>query len=323
MNQRRIRICPDPKSSNPQSVLESFLAFRQAQGLRKATLDLDVAILSPFIRDNPDLFDRPRQAALEYLAASKTEWTRQTRLKVLRVFFNFLLGEEILVQDPLRGIRGTMPPKVCDLPSLEEVKDFLERLDTRKFAQKRLKAMLLLALDSGLRRGELCSLLLRDLDLVGLSVTVRGNFSKNKRSREVPISAATAREIRSFLACCPPEWRCDVVFPTETGKPLKPGELGQQIRRLSSKFGIPLHAHALRHLCATEFLRATGNLALTARLLGHSNIRVTSDFYEHLTYEDLRKGHTSASITGLVCPQEKRVRSIAGKPPKKALKRPS
>ena len=227
------------------------MAFRQAQGLRKATLDLDGAILSPFIRDNPDLFDRPRQAALKYLAASKTEWTRQTRLKVLKVFFGYLLDEEILTQDPLRGIRGTVPPKVCDLPSLEEVKDFLEKLDTRKFAQKRLKTMLLLSLDSGLRRGELCTLLLRDLDLVGLSLTIRASASKNKRSREVPISSATAR------------------------------------------------------------------------LLGHSNIRVTIDFYEHLTFEDLRKRHTSASITGLVCPQEKRVRSIAGKPPKKAPSRPS
>ncbi len=290
MSVRITRIHPALKPFSPQGALEAFMAFRQAQGLRKATLDLDGAILSPFIRDNPDLFDRPRLAALEYLAASKTEWTRQTRLKVLRVFFGYLLDEEILTQDPLRGIRGTVPPKVCDLPSLAEVKTFLEKLDTRKFAQKRLKAMLMLALDSGLRRGELCTLLLRDLDLVGLSLTIRASASKNKRSREVPISSATAREIRSFLACCPPEWRVDVVFPTETGKPLKPGELGQQIRRLSKHFGIPLHAHALRHLCATEFLRATGNLALTARL-GPFQYPGTSDSTTP-DVRDLRKGHT-------------------------------
>lgn len=314
MSARITRIHPALKPFSPQGALEAFMAFRQAQGLRKATLDLDVAILSPFLRDNPDLLERPRQAVLEYLASSKTEWTRQTRLKVLRVFFNYLLDEEILTQDPLRGIRGTVPPKICDLPSLEEVKDFLERLDTRKFAQKRLKAMLLLALDSGLRRGELCSLLLRDLDLTGLSVTVRGNVSKNKKNREVPFSSTTAREIRSFLACCPPEWRMDVVFPTETGKPLKPGELGQQIRRLSAKFGIPLHAHALRHLCATEFLRATGNLALTARLLGHSNIRVTSDFYEHLSFEDLRHSHGQASVVESFFFTKNRLRRISQKP---------
>jgi integrase/recombinase XerD len=308
MSVRITRIHPVLKPFNPQGALETFLAFRQALGLRKATLDLDVAILSPFIRENPDLLERPRLAALEYLASSKTEWTRQTRLKVLRVFFGYLLDEEILTQDPLRGIKGTTPPKISDLPSLEDVKAFLDRLDTRQFAQKRLKSMLMLALDSGLRRGELCSLLLRDLDLALLSVTIRASVSKNKKSREVPFSPATGREIRSFLSCRPPEWRTENVFPSETGQPLRPAGLGLHLHRLSLQFGIPLHAHALRHLCATEFLRSTGNLALTARLLGHSNIRVTSDFYEHLSYEDLRDAHHEASVIERLSSKEKRLR---------------
>lgn len=313
MSARITRIHADLKPFSPQGALEAFLSFRQAQGLRKATLDLDVAILSPFIRDNPELFDQPRQAALEYLAVSKTEWTRQTRLKVLKVFFGYLLVEEILTHDPLRGIRGTTPPKISDLPSLEDVKAFLDQLDTRQFAQKRLKSMLMLSLDSGLRRGELCSLLLRDLDLSHLFVTIRASVSKNKKSREVPFSPATGREIRSFLSCRPSEWRTENVFPSETGEPLRPAGLGLQLHRLSLQFGIPLHAHALRHLCATEFLRSTGNIALTARLLGHSNIRVTSDFYEHLSFDDLRHSHAQASVVESLFFAKKRQRSITKK----------
>jgi len=138
----------------------------------------------------------------------------------------------------------------------------------------------------------------------------RAAVSKNKKGREVPFSPATAREIRSFLACRPAEWRTEAVFPSESGEPLKPGELGLQIRRLSARFGIPLHAHALRHLCATEFLRATGNLALTARLLGHSNIRVTSDFYEHLTTEDLKAAHAQVGVMDALMPSGTRTRTL-------------
>ncbi len=310
MSGKLARIHADLKPFSPQGALESFLSFRQAQGLRKATLALDEAILRPFTRDNPDLLSQPRQAALEYLASSNTEWTRQTRLKVLKVFFRFLQEEGVIEGEPMRGLKGSTPPKIAGLPSLDDVKAFLEKLDTRRFAQKRLKAMLMLSLDSGLRRGELCTLRLQDLDLIRLSVTIRAAVSKNKKGREVPFSPATAREIRSFLACRPSEWRTEAVFPSESGEPLKPGELGLQIRRLSKSFGIPLHAHALRHLCATEFLRSTGNLALTARLLGHSNIRVTSDFYEHLTTEDLKAAHAQVGVMDALMPSGTRTRTL-------------
>ena len=52
----------------------------------------------------------------------------------------------------------------------------------------------------------------------------------------------------------------------------------------------------LRHLCATEFLRSTGNIALTAALLGHASISTTAKFYEHLDIHDLQAAHGEASV---------------------------
>ena len=86
------------------------------------------------------------------------------------------------------------------------------------------------------------------------------------------------------------------MFPTETGRQLNPSVFGYQIRRVSDRIGERMKIHGLRHLCATEFLRNTGNIALTASLLGHASISTTAKFYEHLDVHDLQEAHGKASV---------------------------
>lgn len=47
--------------------------------------------------------------------------------------------------------------------------------------------------------------------------------------------------------------------------------------------------HDTRHTAATRLVRATGNLKLAQRLLGHSTLAMTSR-YAHVTNDDLRNG---------------------------------
>ena len=97
------------------------------------------------------------------------------------------------------------------------------------------------------------------------------------------------------------------MFPTETGGKLSPDNFGYQIRRVSDRIGDRMKIHGLRHLCATEFLRSTGNIALTAALLGHASISTTAKFYEHLDVHDLQEAHGRASvISGVLEPTRKR-----------------
>ena len=97
------------------------------------------------------------------------------------------------------------------------------------------------------------------------------------------------------------------MFPTETGGKLSPENFGCQIRRVSDRMGERMKIHGLRHLCATEFLRSTGNIALTAALLGHASISTTAKFYEHLDVHDLQEAHGQASVvSGVLEPTRKR-----------------
>ena len=281
-----------------EEALDSFVRFRRASGVRQATDAQYRFILSKFFRDYPDAMESPRECALAYLGESNTDWTRQTRLKVLKVFFGFLMDEGHIHEDPLRGVRAPIPPKKTDVPGMDEVKTVLETLDRDCFAQDRLRVMILLCLETGLRRGEVCALRVEDVDMDTHTLSVRPENTKTKRGRIVPLSPGLIRELRRFLQTRPQEWKTPYVFPSEKGEPLKPGNLTLQVRRLAQRTGVPIHPHALRHLCCTAFLRATGNIALTARLLGHSNIRTTSAFYEHLEDADLREAAGRASILG-------------------------
>lgn len=292
-----------------QSALALFLSMKKAEGLAPATVANYQNTIGPMLREYPEFLKEPRRAVLEYIAASGTDWTRATRIKILRTFSAFLVDEGLLPESPMKGIKNAAPPKRADIPTVEGVRAFIDTLDTGRYSELRLRTMLLLALDTGLRRGELCALRVSDLDESALLLNVRPETTKTRRGRVVPVSPQVLREIKRFIALRPSEWKTDLMFPTETGRRLTPAALGQQVRRLSDKAGARLKVHGLRHLCATEFLRESGNIALVARLLGHSSISITSRFYEHLDVDDLQAAHGKAAVVAGVL-ENRRVRKV-------------
>jgi integrase len=53
--------------------------------------------------------------------------------------------------------------------------------------------------------------------------------------------------------------------------------------------GLPhLKPHGARHSYGTNLLRATGDIHYVAQQLGHSSVKVTEDYYLHLTASDRR-----------------------------------
>ena len=202
-----------------------------------------------------------------------------------------------------------MPHTKIDCPEMNTVQAFIKALRPHIFGERRLKCIIMLILDTGLRRGEVCGLKVDDLDLNNMLLTVRAETSKSRRERIVPISPQVAKEVHRFIVSCADNWKSDWIFPTWTGDYLDPLNLDKSVERISKHTGISLKLHGLRHLCATQFLRDTGNIALTAQLLGHTNISVTSRFYEHLNITDLQQAHAVASPIRSIL-SNKRIRKI-------------
>ncbi len=158
-----------------------------------------------------------------------------------------------------------------------------------------LTPIVLLALNTGLRRGELLKLTWRDVDLVAARLTIRGESAKSGRTRYVPLNAEALQVFK--------EWQNDatgdLVFPDPN--------TGEQMDSLKTAWGAIIKAaakstatiadfrfHDLRHTFASKLIQRGVDLATVRELLGHSDFALT------LRYAHLAPENTAAAVAKLV-----------------------
>lgn len=129
----------------------------------------------------------------------------------------------------------------------------------------------------GLRLGELF-FLPADVDGVGMRLTVRGR--KADDTLVIPLRKEHARVLAAMASTRKPD-EAVIGFAYE--------QLAGRLRRAARRAGLQggRHIHGSRHHAGTTILRATGNLKLAQRLLGHATIQSTAR-YAHALESDLR-----------------------------------
>jgi len=186
---------------------------------------------------------------------------------------------------------------------VSQLRSFLQAADCDGYAP-----IWLLAISTGMRRGELLGLRWDDVDLAKGRIHVRRALAeigselriqepKTKSSRRVvPLSGhalAALKEHRSQqlqrrLRLGPlwngnsPEYG-DLVFTTADGKPIAPRNLIRRFKELSTVAKLPALAfHGLRHAHATQLLRDGISAKVVSERLGHASIALTLDTYSHV-----------------------------------------
>ena len=150
--------------------------------------------------------------------------------------------------------------------------------------------LILFAINTGMRRGEILSLTWAGVDLTRRTVTVFK--SKNGERRTIPANQAVMdlllekRRLKELTKRPVP----DVVFASETGTPID----GSNLRRgfliaLKAARITDLHFHDLRHTFATRLVQAGVDLYKVQRLLGHKSPSKTQRYAHHYP-ESLRDG---------------------------------
>lgn len=179
----------------------------------------------------------------------------------------------------------------CEIPvprtfTVEELRTIL-RAEPKNARERRVIRFAWLLLDTGLRAQEALQLQRQDVNLEKMSIVVMG---KGRKGREVAISHEWKRRFWKDLSRCGSE---EYLFSTSHGTAWSYRNSVRDFVELCARLGISgpkLGWHTFRHTFATTYIRKGGDLRHLQRLLGHSNITMTSR-YVTLNTEDLTRGH--------------------------------
>ncbi len=171
------------------------------------------------------------------------------------------------------------PNRLPVILSREEIKKVIDLTTNFKH-----RLLLALAYAAGLRVSEVVCLKVQDIDLPGLTLTVRGG--KGKKDRMSVISESIASDLQKIMAGRKGN---DYLFESERGGRLTEASAQkvfyQALRRADIKK--PATFHSLRHSFATHLLENGVDVRYVQELLGHANIR-TTQIYTHVTNPSLK-----------------------------------
>jgi site-specific recombinase XerD len=261
-----------------RDTLRLLLAFaRDRTGKQPAALDwddLDAATISAFLDHlETSRGNRPRTRNLRLTAIrSLIRWASLRHPEHAAVF------QQVLAIPPKRADKRTIT-----FLDPAEAQALVGAPDLARWEGRRDRAIIVLALQAGLRVSELTGLDCGDITLgTGGHVRCEG---KGRKQRAVPLTSQAQAVMRTWIAerGGAPE---DPLFPTRTGRRLSRDAIERRLRvhaattarTCPSLKAKSLHPHVLRHSCAMALLRAGVETTVIALWLGHADIRSTQAY---------------------------------------------
>ena len=226
-------------------------------------------------------------------------------LVVLRRFYAAMvaMGHLEPSANPLVGFPSikAVPRKLPVALAPEQVSRLLAGPQANTVIGLRDRALLALLYGSGIRASECASLRSGQIDLIQLTLRVRG---KGGHERVIPLNPQLAEVLIAYAQARGPALPAAPFFRSRFGRPLSRGAVYERVRTWGqrSRVGIPLSPHRLRHTFATHLVRAGVGLVTIRDLLGHRQITSTQ-IYLHVTAEDLRAAavrHPIGTLLGTV-----------------------
>ena len=170
------------------------------------------------------------------------------------------------------------------------------------------EALIVVALRTGMRQGELAALRWEDVDLSEkATITVRRSAdtrtktristTKTGEERKVGIGPRTAEALKAHRArqleerMAARSWEDPgLVFPNARGKVRRRDSVMRSLRSLLKEAGLPaqIRFHDLRHTAATLAIRQRMPIHVVSKMLGHSDPAMTLRRYAHVL-DDMRE----------------------------------
>jgi len=178
--------------------------------------------------------------------------------------------------NPLRAVMKFKEPPGRDRYLAEDEEERLMNC-----CSEHTKQIVVMALNTGMRRGEMLNLKWSDINLKTRMIIIRK--SKNNEMRMIPIN----NTLYSTLIEIGPQLDNDYVFADDSGKPFVTIKTGFKaaLRRAGIK---DFRFHDLRHTFASRLVMSGVDIRTVQQLMGHKDIRMTMR-YSHLSNAHLRE----------------------------------
>ena len=225
------------------------------------------------------LRDLSTEEIKHYLYAQQQRNLSSQTIALFANALNFLYTQIYQQKDYVKIRHPKQSQRLPVILSREEIKSLIKATENTKH-----RLLLALTYAAGLRVSEVVCLRVRDVDLDGLTLTVRQG--KGRKDRLTVISSALIPDLIKMLAG---KSGGDYVFASERGGRLTSATAQkvfyQALRRVEIQK--PATFHSLRHSFATHLLENGVDVRYVQELLGHANIR-TTQIYTHVTNPSIK-----------------------------------
>ena len=303
------------KQTSKPTVQELIDAYAAA-GKSKFTLDMvkDLHLFFSRIAEEITPLEVETWRANQKKQTGNKDATLNKKIGALKTILNFAVERELIGRNPIAKVKKlneadsqaktrylTEDERTRLLAALDRYdnEQRAERARTRQHAKGRhlpdmegwafasyVKPLILLALNTGVRRNALLSLRWEDIDLDSGSLTLRAATAKSKKSAVLPLNSTALKVLRQWYA-----QRIDdnqLVFPSpQTGDVMD--NCDTTFEHLLKDAGITnFRWHDMRHDFASRLVMAGVDLNTVRELMTHSDIKMTLR-YAHLAPEKMRE----------------------------------
>ena len=217
-------------------------------------------------------------------------------LTLLRAILNRAIRDGRLATLPTRGVKWPKENnrRVRCLGDDEEAR-LMRKLSAR------LRPLVVLALNTGMRRGELLGLRWKDIDLVNRIITIRE--AKSGEGRRIPMNGQAYKALSALRRATIRAGRAASDVTAFREAPVFGPSAAAMVTALKRHFDPAVKAakiadfrfHDLRHTFASRLAMSNFNLPTIGELLGHKTLAMTAR-YAHLLPDHLK--HAVATLDG-------------------------
>ncbi len=231
----------------------------------------------------------------------------------LSLVFNYAIQNNIIIRNPVQGIQ--IPKAIPSPPRAFNLEEQYALIKAVKEYPKDIMFSAILAVYTGLRKGELLALQWADVDRINKRLAINKQLSRQYNTLEesdtssnlmiAPPKTATSiryvylfdslfEELQNYMEARL-RWKADngfehnetdYLFSNSKNRAIEPRRYYQYYTEILENAGIKnANFHTLRHTFTTRCLESGIDIVIISKMLGHSNARITADTYSHLLDE--------------------------------------